>query len=135
VRDLTDALHQGRYEFVVEADIKGFFDHIEHDWMRKMLARRISDGAMLGLIRKWLKAGVLEPDGRVLKPEGGTPQGGIVSPVLANVYLHYVLDLWFEHRVRKGNRGQSRLFRYADDCAPRARTESVNSTRAQLHNR
>jgi len=115
VRDLTDALHQGRYEFVVEADIKGFFDHIEHDWMLKMLARRISDGAMLGLIRKWLKAGVLEPDGRVLKPESGTPQGGIVSPVLANVYLHYVLDLWFEHRVRKGNRGQSRLFRYADD--------------------
>ena len=83
--------------------------------MLKMLARRISDGAMLRLIRKWLKAGVLEPDGRVLKPESGTPQGGIVSPVLANVYLHYVLDLWFEHRIRKGNRGQSRLFRYADD--------------------
>src|SRR6185503_5993025 len=68
-----------------------------------------------GLIRKWLKAGVLEPDGRVLKPESGTPQGGIVSPVLANVYLHYVLDLWFEHRMRKANRGQSKLFRYADD--------------------
>jgi group II intron reverse transcriptase/maturase len=115
VRDLTDALHEGRYEFVVEADIKGFFDHIGHDWMLRMLGQRISDGAMLGLIRKWLKAGVLEPDGRVLKPESGTPQGGIVSPVLANVYLHYVLDLWFEHKVRKSNRGQSKLFRYADD--------------------
>ena len=115
VRDLTEALHEGRYEFVVEADIKGFFDHIEHDWMLKMLGQRISDGAMLGLIRKWLKAGILEPNGQVLKPESGTPQGGIVSPVLANVYLHYVLDLWFEHQVRKGNRGKSRLFRYADD--------------------
>ena len=115
VRDLTEALHQGRYEFVVEADIKGFFDHIEHDWMLQMLAQRISDGAMLGLIRKWLKAGILEPDGQVSKPESGTPQGGIVSPVIANVYLHYVLDLWFERKVRKGNRGQSRLFRYADD--------------------
>lgn len=115
VRDLTDALHHGRYEFVVEADIKGFFDHIEHDWMLQMLGQRISDGAMLGLIRKWLKAGILEPEGQVLKPESGTPQGGIVSPVLANVYLHYVLDLWFEHKVRKVNRGTSRLFRYADD--------------------
>src|ERR1044071_4752528 len=115
VRELTDWLHHGRYEFVVEADIKGFFDHIQHDWMLKMLAQRISDGAMLGLIRKWLKAGILEPDGQVLKPESGTPQGGIVSPVLANVYLHYVLDLWFEHKVRKGNRGGSKLFRYADD--------------------
>ena len=115
VRDLTDALHHGRYEFVVEADIKGFFDHIQHDWMLKMLAQRISDGSMLGLIRKWLKAGILEPDGHVLKPESGTPQGGIVSPVLANVYLHYVLDLWFEHKVRKRHRGSSRLFRYADD--------------------
>lgn len=115
VRDLTDALHAGRHEFVVEADIKGFFDHIGHNWMLKMLAERIDDGAMLGLIQKWLKAGILEPDGQVLKPESGTPQGGIVSPVLANVYLHYVLDLWFERKVRKSNRGQSQLFRYADD--------------------
>jgi group II intron reverse transcriptase/maturase len=115
VRELTEALHKGRHEFVVEADIKGFFDNLEHDWMLKMLEQRISDGAMLGLIEKWLKAGILEPNGQVLKPGSGTPQGGIVSPVLANVYLHYVLDLWFEYRVRKGNRGESRLFRYADD--------------------
>jgi hypothetical protein len=92
VRGLIDALHHGRFEFVVEADIKGFFDHIQHDWMLRMLGQRISDGAMVGLIGKWLKAGILEPDGRVLKPESGTPQGGIVSPVLANVYLHYALD-------------------------------------------
>ena len=115
VRDLTARLHFGRYEFVVEADIKGFFDHIQWDWMVRMLEERIDDGALLGLIRKWLRAGVLEPDGKVVHPHSGTPQGGIISPVLANVYLHYVLDLWFERRVRKGNKGQCELFRFADD--------------------
>jgi group II intron reverse transcriptase/maturase len=111
VRALTDTLQRGQFEFVVEADIRGFFEHIRWDWLLKMLALRIQDGAFLGLIRKWLRAGILEEDGRVEHPESGTPQGGIVSPVLANVYLHYVLDLWFERRVRKQNRGQSRLFR------------------------
>jgi RNA-directed DNA polymerase len=80
-----------------------------------MLALRVDDGALLGLIRKWLRAGILEEDGRVLHPESGTPQGGTVSPVLANVYLHYVLDLWFERRVKKHNKGGCELFRYADD--------------------
>src|SRR5688572_2762318 len=83
--------------------------------MVRMLEERIDDGALLGLIRKWLRAGVLEPDGKVVYPHSGTPQGGVVSPVLANVYLHYVLDLWFEHKVRKENQGRSRLFRFADD--------------------
>jgi RNA-directed DNA polymerase len=115
VRELTDAVHRGRYEFVYEADIKGFFDHIRHDWLVRMLEQRIDDGAIIRLIRKWLRAGILEEDGRIEHPESGTPQGGIVSPVLANVYLHYVLDLWFERKVRKTNRGQSRLFRFADD--------------------
>lgn len=119
VRNLTETLDRGRYEFVVEADIKGFFDHLRHDWVLRMLAQRIQDGALLSLVRKWMRAGILEEDGKVKHPEAGTPQGGIVSPVLANVYLHYVLDLWFERRVRKANRGQSRLFRFADDfvCA------------------
>jgi RNA-directed DNA polymerase len=115
VRELTDVLYRGRYEFVYEADIKGFFDHIRHDWLVRMLEQRINDGAIIRLIRKWLRAGILEEDGRIEHPESGTPQGGIVSPVLANVYLHYVLDLWFERKVRKTNRGQSRLFRFADD--------------------
>jgi group II intron reverse transcriptase/maturase len=115
VRVLTDALHRGQFEFVVEADIKGYFEHIRHDWLLKMLALRVNDGALLGLIRKWLRAGILEEDGRIEHPQSGTPQGGSVSPVLANVYLHYVLDLWFERRMRKGYRGQSRLFRFADD--------------------
>jgi RNA-directed DNA polymerase len=118
-RELEAALSRGRYEFVVEADIKGYFEHIGWEWLLKMLSHRINDGALLGLINKWLKAGILEEDGRVIHPETGTPQGGIVSPVLANVYLHYVLDLWFEHQMRKANRGQSMLMRYADDfvCA------------------
>jgi RNA-directed DNA polymerase len=115
IRELTDELHWGRHNFVVEADIQGFFDHIQHDKLLEMLAGRVQDGALLRLIRKWLKAGILEEDGQVLHPEMGTPQGGVVSPVLANVYLHYVLDLWFEQEVRKKNRGQSRLFRFADD--------------------
>ncbi len=80
-----------------------------------MLEQRINDGAIIRLVGKWLRAGILEEDGRIEHPESGTPQGGIVSPVLANVYLHYALDLWFERKVRKGNRGQSRLFRFADD--------------------
>jgi len=115
VRQLSDVLHRGRFEFVVEADIKGSFEHIQHEWLLKMLALRVDDGALLGLIRKWLRAGILEEEGRIEYPESGTPQGGSVSPVLANVYLHYVLDLWFERRVRKGQRGQSRLFGFADD--------------------
>lgn len=115
VRELTDELHWGKHNFVVEADIKGFFDHLQHDKLLAMLERRIGDGALLRLIRKWLKAGILEEDGRVIHPELGTPQGGVISPVLANVYLHYVLDLWFETEVRRTNRGQSRLFRFADD--------------------
>jgi group II intron reverse transcriptase/maturase len=115
VRELTDELHWGKHNFVVEADIKGFFDHLQHDPLMELLARRVQDGALLRLIRKWLKAGILEEDGRVVHPELGTPQGGVISPVLANVYLHYVLDQWFEGAVRKRNRGQSRLFRFADD--------------------
>ena len=96
VADLTFQVQFGRFGYVVEADIQGFFDTIDHDWLLKMLALRIDDKAFLHLIRKWLKAGILEPDGMVHDPVTGTPQGGIVSPVLANVYLHYALDLWFD---------------------------------------
>jgi group II intron reverse transcriptase/maturase len=115
VRELTDELHWGKHNFVVEADIKGFFDHVQHGKLIELLSRRIQDEALLRLIRKWLKAGILEEDGKVIHPELGTPQGGVISPVLANVYLHYALDQWFEEEVRKKNRGQSRLFRFADD--------------------
>jgi RNA-directed DNA polymerase len=116
---LTIKLQFGRYNFVVEADIKGFFDNIDHEWMMRMLEERIEDGALLRLIRKWLKAGVLDTDGQVLHPATGTPQGGIISPMLANVYLHYALDLWFHKVVKPRCRGEACLIRYADDfvCA------------------
>ena len=115
IKDLTQELQFGRYHFVYEADIKGFFENIRWEWLERMLQQRISDGAVLNLIRKWLRAGILEEDGRVVHPQTGTPQGGIISPVLANIYLHYVLDLWFERKVRSQQRGQCRLIRYADD--------------------
>lgn len=115
IRELTEELFRGKYNFLVEVDIKGFFDNINHDWMMRMLERRIGDGAILRLIKKWLKAGIMEETGEIIDPVTGTPQGGVISPLLANVYLHFVLDLWFEKRVRKGHRGQSCLFRYADD--------------------
>lgn len=119
VRDLSATLRSGRYHFLVEADIRAFFDRIDHDQLIEMLQRRIDDEPFLRLIRKWLKAGVLEPDGSVQHPETGSPQGGIVSPMLANIYLHYVLDEWFENTVKTHCKGKAYLCRYADDfvCA------------------
>jgi len=119
VDKLTIKLQFGRYGRVVEADIKGFFDNIDHERLLKMLAERIDDKALLQLIGKWLKAGVLDTNGEVIHPAAGTPQGGIVSPILANIYLHYCLDEWFQHVVKKHCRGEACLIRYADDfvCA------------------
>nr|MBF0220938.1 group II intron reverse transcriptase/maturase [Desulfobulbaceae bacterium] len=113
--ELSQKLHRGRYRWVVDADIKGFFDHIDHEWLLKMLEQRINDRAFIGLIRKWLKAGILEEDGQVVFPVTGTPQGGVVSAVLANIYLHYVLDLWFEKIVKPRCSGDVMLMRFADD--------------------
>jgi RNA-directed DNA polymerase len=115
VDQLTVQLQFGGYHHVVEADIKGFFDNLSHEWLMRMLAERIDDQAILRLIKKWLKAGVLDTNGKVLRPEGGTPQGGIISPLLANVYLHYALDLWFEKAFQRSCRGSAFLHRYADD--------------------
>jgi len=115
VDQLTVKLQFGGYHHVVEADIKGFFDNLSHEWLMQMLAERIDDQAVLRLLKKWLKAGVLDTDGKVLRPEGGTPQGGIISPILANVYLHYALDLWFEKVFQRSCKGEAFLIRYADD--------------------
>jgi RNA-directed DNA polymerase len=119
VDKLTVKLQFGQYYFIVEADIKGYFDTIEHEKLVEMLEERIDDRALIRLIKKWLKAGILDTDGKVIHPVTGTPQGGIVSPILANVYLHYVLDLWFHQVVKKHCRGEACLIRYADDfvCA------------------
>ena len=116
VSDLSFNLQYGRFGYIVEADIKGFFDNIDHDWMLKMLSLRINDRAFLSMILKWLKAGILDTDGKVIDPDTGTPQGGIVSPILANVYLHYALDLWFEKVVKKHCQGKAFICRYVDDC-------------------
>lgn len=141
VGDLTFQLQYGRFGYVVEADIQGFFDNIDHAWLLRMLALRIDDKAFLNLIRKWLKAGILEPDGVVKHPEAGTPQGGIVSPVLANIYLHYALDLWFERVVKPHCQGEAIMCRYADDwvCAFRYQQDAerffaVLPTRLQKFN-
>lgn len=115
IKALTDELQFGGHHFVVEADIKGFFDNIQWEWLERMLEQRIADGAFLNLIRKWLRAGILEEDGKVVHPQTGTPQGGVISPVLANIYLHYVLDLWFERVVKPEQDGRCRMIRYADD--------------------
>ncbi len=115
IKALTMELQFGANNFVVEADIKGFFDNIRWEWLERMLEQRINDGAFLNLIGKWLRAGILEEDGKVIHPQTGTPQGGVISPVLANIYLHYTLDLWFERVVKPQQRGHCRMIRYADD--------------------
>ena len=119
VRDLSVALKSGRYHYLVEADIRGFFDNIDHEKLIELLELRIDDKPFLKLIRKWLKAGILEPDGVVNHPEKGSPQGGSVSSMLANIYLHYALDVWFEEAVKAHCQGAAYLCRYADDfvCA------------------
>ena len=126
VMELSRTLQNGPYHYLVEADIKGFFDHIDHEQLLAMLAERIDDKPFLKLIRKWLKAGILEADGQVIHPATGTPQGGIVSPILANLYLHHALDVWFEETVKAHCRGAAYLCRYADDfvCAFEDKTDA-----------
>lgn len=136
VSDLTFQLQYGVFGYVVEADIKGFFDNLDHARLLELLAQRIDDKAFLNLISKWLKAGILEPDGYVVHPDTGTPQGGIVSPVLANVYLHHVLDNWFASEVKPRLKGRAILCRYADDwiCAFQYRDDAQRFY-AVLHQR
>lgn len=126
IYDLTKELQFGKYSYIVEADIKGFFDNISHSWLIEMLKQRVHDSALLGLITKWLKAGVLDVSGQVIHPVTGTPQGGLVSPILANIYLHYALDLWFEKKVKPLCEREAYICKYADDfvCAFRYRNDA-----------
>ena len=101
--------------WVIEVDIRKYFDAIAHGSLREVIRQRVVDGVLLRLIGKWLNAGVLE-DGMLSRPEAGTPQGGVISPMLANIYLHTVLDEWFECEVKPRLGGRARLFRYADDA-------------------
>ena len=113
--------HQGG-GWVLEADIRKFFDSVDHRRLREILRRRVRDGVILRLIDKWLTAGVLE-DGRVYHPEQGTPQGGVISPLLANIFLHEVLDEWWVREVLPRLRRGAQLYRYAD-----VRQENAAST-------
>ena len=122
VKDITKEIG-GKYSYVVEADIRNFFGNIDHKWLIRMLELRIKDKAFLSLIKKWLKAGILDTDGKVINPSTGCPQGSIVSPILANIYLHYALDLWFKKVVKPAFKGESYICRLADDCAPRRRVQ------------
>ena len=115
VQDLWRELMSMGGAWVLELDIKSYFDTIDHAQLRAFLDRRVRDGVIRRSIDKWLKAGVLE-DGQVHHPEEGTPQGGVISPLLANLFLHEVLDKWFEDDVQPRMGGRSRLFRYADDA-------------------
>jgi len=111
---LNDTIMFKPVSYVIEADIKGFFDNVSHDWMMKFLQVRIGDSSLLLLIRRFLKAGYSE-SGKLIRTEQGTPQGGNLSPMLANIFLHYVLDLWFDKCVKPVVHGQCHLVRYADD--------------------
>jgi len=113
---LRDAAMEMGGGWVLDADIRQYFDTLDHGRLREVLHRRIGDGSLLRLIGKWLNAGVMER-GKLHHPEAGTPQGGVISPLLANVFLHEVLDTWFEGVVKPRLRGRAVLVRYADDFA------------------
>jgi group II intron reverse transcriptase/maturase len=111
---LDKILNKQEINYVVDADIKGFFDHVDHEWLMKFVEHRIADRNLLRLIARFLRAGIVEAGVKYDTPEG-TPQGGVCSPILGNIYLHYTLDLWFEKRVRKQSKGAAYMVRYADD--------------------
>jgi RNA-directed DNA polymerase len=114
LRDLWKETMNTDGGWILEVDIQKFFDSLDHAHLRELVQRRVRDGVLLRLIGKWLNAGVLE-NGAVFTPEEGTPQGGVISPLLANIFLHYVLDVWFEEEVKPRLQGRAYLIRYADD--------------------
>lgn len=114
IKRLDQVIMRGNTNYIVEADIKGFFNNLNHDWLIKFLEHEIKDKNFIRYIKRFLKAGIVE-DLQYYESEQGTPQGGLISPILANVYLHYVLDLWFELYVKIKCKGQCYLIRYCDD--------------------
>ena len=114
LRALSQTIESGQIHHVVEADIKGFFDNVDQNQLMEFLGHRIKDQRILRTIKRILKAGIQE-DGAYRASDRGTPQGGVISPLLANIYLHYTLDLWFTRKYLKSCQGEARLIRYADD--------------------
>lgn len=114
LRKVNEVIRYKPINYVVDADIKGFFNNVDHKWMIEFVRHRIKDPNILGLLKKLLKAGVIE-NGRFIPTDKGMPQGSIVSPVLSNIYLHYVLDLWFNRKIKKQSDGECEIVRYADD--------------------
>ena len=130
---LGRTIQQKRVHQVVEADIKSYFDEVNHNWMIKFLQHRIGDSRIIRLISRMLKGGIME-DGLVKATEAGTSQGSILSPLLSNIYLHYVLDLWFRHKVRKQCRGDAYYFRFAEPHKPPlSRTIRSNARVSERH--
>lgn len=111
---INEVLYRQKMEHVLEVDIRDFFGSLSHEWLTRFLRLRIGDGRVLRLIQAWLTAGIFE-EGRWQEVERGTPQGGSISPLLANIYLHYVVDLWFERKIKPQFGGRAALVRYADD--------------------
>jgi group II intron reverse transcriptase/maturase len=111
---LNSIIEHKKINYIVDADIKGFFNNVDHEWIIKFIDLRIKDPNIIKLIKKFLKAGVME-EGIIQKTNVGMPQGSIISPILSNIYLHYVLDLWFEVKIRRQSTGEARIVRYADD--------------------
>ena len=111
---LNEVIAGGKVGWVLEADIKNFFGSLDHGWLLRFVEHRVGDPRIISLIRRWLKAGILE-DGELYPSEEGTPQGGSISVLLSNLYLHYVLDLWFERIIKPRLRGEAYLVRYIDD--------------------
>lgn len=114
LKEINHMVMGRKVNWIIEADIRGFFDHVDHNWMMECLDQRITDPNFKYLIHKFLKSGIME-EGKYQATDKGTPQGGIISPMLANIYLHYLLDNWFEKVVKKQVSGYVQLMRYADD--------------------
>ena len=111
---LNEVIAGGKISWVLEADLKNFFGSLSHEWLLRFVEHRVGDPRLISLVRRWLKAGVME-EGAIQPSEEGTPQGGSISVLLSNLYLHYVLDLWFERVVKGRLQGEARLVRYIDD--------------------
>ena len=132
---VTVGIAKKKVNWVLDTDIRGFFDAIDHDWLIKFIEHRIADRRIVRHIKKWLNAGVIE-DGELTRKEEGTPQGESISPLLANIYLHYAFDLWAHQWRRRYARGEVIIVRYADDSVPRRHARGcVAPSAAMLHKR